>query len=60
MIRAILENVDPQDVGGEVILRVTVVAGGAVLILTLIVTTVKVPEGTPAEVAGTKKTWFKQ
>jgi len=60
MIRAILENVDPQDVGGEVILRVTVVAGGAVLILTLIVMTVKAPVGTPVEVAGTKKTWFKQ
>jgi len=60
MIHAILENVDPQDVGGEVILRVTVVAGGAVLIPTLIVMIVKAPVGTPAGVAGTKKTWFKQ
>jgi len=60
MIRAILEDVDPQDVGGEGILRVTAAAGGAVLIPTLIVMTVKAHAVILAEEEGTKTTWFKQ
>jgi len=59
MTPEILEDVDLRGVGEEGILHVTVVAG-AVQILTLIVMTVKARAGIPAEVVGTKTTWFKR
>jgi len=55
MIRVVLEDVDPQNVGGEVIPRVTAEAGVAVLIL--IVMTANV---TPAGGVGMKRTWLIQ
>jgi len=60
MIPEILEDVDLQGEGEEGILHVTVVAGGAVQILTLIVMTAKAHAGIPAEVVGTRTTWFKR
>jgi len=59
-IPEILEDVDHRDEGEEGILHVTVVVGGAVQILTLIVMTGKAHAGTPAEVVGTKTTWLQR
>jgi len=60
MIPEIPEDVDLQDVGEEGTLHVTVVAGGAVQILTLIVMTGKAHAGIPAEEVVTKTTWLQR
>lgn len=58
MIRVVLEDVDHRNVEGEVIPRVTVGAGVAVLIL--IEMTANVTPDLPAGGVGTKTTWLKQ